>query len=284
MTEPRPILITGASTGIGYACARRFDALGLRVFAGVRSEADAERLQGEGSPRLVPVLMDVIDAGQIRRAAESISETIGPAGLAGLVNNAGIVVPGPLELLTSDDFRRQLEVNVVGTHAVTRAFLPLVRQARGRIVLVGSFTGRVSPPFMGAYAATKFALEAMADAWRVELRRDAVGVSIVEPDSVATPIWDKMLAGIERLLEASTPEARRAYEADFNAIRRATWTMQRQGMPVERVVAAIEHALTARRPRTRYPVGFRTRLAFWAFARIGDRARDWFVRRSMGLE
>ena len=255
---------------------------GWRVFAGVRKEADVERLQGESAGRLRPLIIDVADEGTVQAAAQALAEAAGTAGLAGLVNNAGIAVPGPWELLTTDDLRRQFEVNVVGTHAVTRALLPLLRRAGGRIVLMGSISGRVAPPFYGAYAASKHALEAMADTLRMELRPWRISVSIVQPDAVGTPIWEKFDLQTQSLVrrgEAATG----LYEEQISRLRRATRRMGRGGMPTSAVVRAVRHALTARRPQARYPVGLRTRLAIWAVARLPAPLMDRFLLRAMEL-
>jgi len=278
------VVITGASTGIGAACAVELHGRGFRVFAGVRKAADALRLQEQASRWLAPLMIDVTDESSIVEAAKTVRASLDDSRLAGLVNNAGIMVGGPLETLPLSEFRRQLEVNVVGQLAVTRAFLPLLREGRGRIVNVASFSGRVAVPYSGAYAASKFALEAMSDALRIELRRWGIFVSIIEPGSVKTPIWDKARGQVEQFLEAVTPEAEALYGDDMRAMREASHRLAESGMPVERVVRAVVHALTARRPKTRYPLGFQTRLAFFAFKFLPDRVRDWFVRRSLGLK
>ena len=281
--DPRSVVITGASTGIGEACALALDRLGHRVFAGVRSEDDGRRLAEAASPRLVPLRIDVTDAESIAAAAAVVEAAAGEAGLAGLVNNAGIVVAGPLELLPIDDLRRQLEVNVIGPIAVTQAFLPLLRSGRGRIVNVGSISGRVAAPFMGPYAASKHALEALTDSLRVELRGSGILVSIVEPGNVQTPIWQKSRAAADQLAEQVSSEGNRLYSADLAAVREATGRMARTAMPVETVVRAVLHALSARRPKTRYPVGLQARLATVALKFVPDRIRDWIVRRELGL-
>jgi NAD(P)-dependent dehydrogenase (short-subunit alcohol dehydrogenase family) len=282
-TGPPAVLITGTSTGIGAACALDLDGRGWRVFAGVRKEADAQRLRKAASERLLPVMLDVTDQRSVRAAAEKIGDAVGPSGLAGLVNNAGIVVPGPLELVPLEKVRRQLEVNVLGHLAVTQAVLPLLRAGRGRIVNVGSISGRIAPPYMGAYAASKHALEAVTDVLRVELRRWGIQVAIVEPDSVATPIWDKFETDAGELAQAASPAVCRLYDDDLLQMRKAVHRLDKSGMPVEKVVRAVRHALTARRPKTRYPLGWRTRLGVWAFNRIPDRLRDWITLRSMGV-
>ncbi len=281
--ESPTIVITGASTGIGEACALALDARGWRVFAGVRSQSDAERLRGQASPRLVPVQLDVTDAAAIAQAVCRVAAAVGEAGLAGLVNNAGIVVAGPLELVPIDAVRKQFEVNVIGQVAVTQAFLPLLRRARGRIVNIGSLNGRIAAPYLAPYAASKHAMEAISDALRSELRAWGIEVSLVEPGSIATPIWDKSFAAADQLEAETASEGLTLYEADLAAVRKAGRLLAEGALPVERVVRAVIHALTARRPKTRYPVGLQTFLLFRAFKWVPDRLWDRFVRRSMGL-
>src|SRR5262245_5535409 len=182
------IVITGASSGIGRAM--RLDQLGFHVFAGVRNPADGDALKSKSSERLSPVLLDVTSEDSIARAARSI----GDAPIAGLVNNAGIAVGGPLEMVPIPLWRKQFEVNVIGQVAVTQAFLPLLRVGRGRIVNIGSIAGRSALPFTSPYCSSKFALEGLSDSLRMELRQWGISVSIVEPGSIRTPIWEKSLA------------------------------------------------------------------------------------------
>jgi NAD(P)-dependent dehydrogenase (short-subunit alcohol dehydrogenase family) len=275
------VLITGCSTGIGYACALDLAARGWHVFAGVRDQDAAQRIVQHAAGSLEPVLLDVTDPGMVQAVVAHLEDALGQSGLAGLVNNAGIVVPGPLELLSTEDFRRQLEVNVLGTHAVTRALLPLLRRGAGRIVLMGSISGRITPPQYGAYAASKHALEAMADAWRVELRRWKLSVSIVQPDNVDTPIWNKLDQSVAHLGNQTEPAAVALYERQMQQVRSSGLRMGRTGMPVARVVRAVRHALTARWPRARYPVGLRTRLAFWGQANLPAWIMDRFLQRAV---
>jgi NAD(P)-dependent dehydrogenase (short-subunit alcohol dehydrogenase family) len=183
------VVITGASTGIGAACALALDKLGYRVFAGVRHPADGERLQQQAGPRLMPIRLDVTDAASISAASHTVAAMVGERGLAGLVNNAGIGVAGPIELLPLADWRRQFEVNVFGLIAVTQTFLPLIRTGRGRIINMGSIAGRASMPFMAPYAASKHALEAITDALRLELQPWGIRVALIAPGAIATPIW-----------------------------------------------------------------------------------------------
>jgi NAD(P)-dependent dehydrogenase (short-subunit alcohol dehydrogenase family) len=279
----RTVVITGASTGIGEACALRFDKLGLRVFAGVRKEADGERLQQQTSDRLSPVFLDVTDEMSIGSAAETVGAAVGDAGLAGLVNNAGITVPGPLEFLPIEDLRLQIEVNLIGQIAVTQAFLPLLRQGKGRIVNMGSVGGRMATPFIGAYCASKFALEGATDSLRQELRPWGISVSIVEPGSIATPIWEKGVAAADKLDEKLPQRAHDLYDTAVAAMRRVVDKRTGAGIPPDEVAKAVAHALTAKRPKTRYLVGLDARLPA-IFAKIlPDRVRDGLVARAMGL-
>jgi NAD(P)-dependent dehydrogenase (short-subunit alcohol dehydrogenase family) len=266
VSAARSVVVTGASSGIGEACARRLAGSGWRVLAGVRSGADAERLR---APGVEPVMLDVTDAASIAAAAERL----GDGGLQGLVNNAGIAVSMPLEFLPLDELRRQLEVNLVGQLAVTQAFLPHLRRARGRIVNVGSIAGRSSLPFLGAYAASKHALEAVTDALRVELRPFGIEVSIVQPASIATPIWTKGGENVRRLLEALPPDVLTLYGERMAAFRNAAAAVAERAEPTDEVAKVVEHALTAERPKTRYLVGRAARRRS-RVERLPDRLRD----------
>ncbi len=280
----RSVLITGASTGIGKACALSLDELGFRVFAGVRRQSDGEALQSHSSDWLKPVTIDVTVPETIEQTADTIQAVVGESGLFGLVNNAGILVPGPLECIPIDQIRRQYEVNVFGVIATTQAMLPLLRAAEGRIVNIGSISGKAAPPYLGAYSSTKFALESITDVFRMELARWNIDVSIIEPDSVATPIWSKLLKNAAQLGENLPESVRKLYEQDLTSMAEASQKMDETGMSVDRVVKAVRHSLTARRPKTRYPVGFRTEAAFWASRHLPDRMRDGFMRRAMGMK
>ncbi len=253
----RAVVVTGASSGIGEACALRLDGLGFRVFGGVRRQKDADALGRRASDRLIPLMLDVTDPLSVESAVDSVAADIGGTGLAGLVNNAGIAVAGPLEFLPLQELRRQLEVNVVGQIAVTQAFLPLLREGEGggRVVNVGSISGRVASPLLGAYTASKFAMEGLTDTLRRELRPWGIQVSIVEPGRVATPIWEKSLKAADELLRAVPRRAYELYGSAIEGVRRdALEAARRSGSP-ENVARAVEHALTAKRPRSRYPVG-----------------------------
>jgi NAD(P)-dependent dehydrogenase (short-subunit alcohol dehydrogenase family) len=250
----RTALVTGASSGIGRACAVRLSRDGWRVLAGVRREGDAPA----GTEEL---LLDVTDP---------------PASLAvdrldGLVNNAGIAVAGPLEFLDVDELRRQLEVNVIGQLRVTQLALPALRKSGGRIVNVGSISGRSALPFLGAYAMSKFALEAMTDSLRVELRPWGIHVAIVEPGTIKTPMWTR-----ER--PDPPPEGLALYGDRLAAFRSFALRRSEGGAPAEAVAETVEHALTAERPKARYLVGRDAKLRA-GVERLPNRLRDRVYKR-----
>ncbi|HWB68611.1 MAG TPA: SDR family oxidoreductase [Solirubrobacterales bacterium] len=275
----RSALLTGASTGIGRATALRLDAEGWRVFAGVRSEADAEALREAGSDRLVPLSLDVTDPAQIVGATERIVAEVGKPGLHGLVNNAGIPSGGAVELLEVGDLRAVLEVNVVGQVAVTQALLPQIRAARGRVVFVGSINGRLAPPFLSAYAASKHAIEAIGDSLRLEMRPFGVEVAIVEPGAVRTPIWGKARQVGEESVAAMSEQQRGLYRAETEALTAAALVNAERGVAPEKVAKGIAHALSARRPRTRYLIGADARAQALLRRLVPDRLRDSLVER-----
>jgi NAD(P)-dependent dehydrogenase (short-subunit alcohol dehydrogenase family) len=272
------VLISGSSTGIGRACALRLDRAGFRVFAGVRNRGDAESLDAEGSERLEPVILDVTDEGTIEATRERIEEVTG-GRLAGLVNNAGIVVGGPLETLDLDGLRRQLEVNLTGQVAVTQAFIPMIRSARGRIVLMASVGGRMSLPYLSPYHASKFGLEAVGDSLRMEMRQFGVNVSIIEPGSIATPFWGKET--VESVLGEMSPQQRELYEGPAEAAAEAARKAEARGIPPDRVAKAVEHALTASRPKTRYLVGVDVRVQATLRKWLPDRVFDRLIASQM---
>lgn len=278
----RAVLVTGASTGIGEATTLRLAGNGWRVFGGVRREADGARLADASAGSVTPVVLDVTDAAQIGSAAAEVAESVGGAGLAGLVNNAGIARGGPVEYLPVDDWRLQFEVNLFGQVAVTQAMMPLVRTARGRIVFVGSNSGRVSTPMMAPYGASKFAIEALAESMRLELRPWGIRVVVVEPGAVKTAIWDKGRALADELEAAMPAEAGDRYADQIAAIRKGIETQDRSGIPADRVAAVIEKALTAPRPRARYQVGLDAHIGAAASRILPDSVLDAAVAKLAG--
>lgn len=282
MSKRGHLVITGASTGIGAACASHFARAGFTVYAGVRNDNDAARLGGRG-PNLVPLLLDVTDESSIAAAVAYLTAQAGDAGLRGLVNNAGVAVAAPLECVPLAKFRQQLEVNVTGALAVTQRCLPLLRRGRGRIVNMSSVSGLVAPPFLGPYAASKFALEALSDALRMELKPWRIAVAVIEPGPVATPIWRKSHAAAAGLMAELPAACRALYQQPMQQVARVMEDAARRAAPADQVVAAVEHALLSLRPRTRYLPGPGMRLAMWLSRLFPDRWRDRGLLRHYGL-
>ncbi len=267
----RRLVVTGASSGIGLACASRLARAGWTVFGGVRSDEAAGALRASG---IEPLRLDVTDAGQVASAAEAVGSE-----LHGLVDNAGIAIAAPLELVPLDELRRQLEVNVVGQVAVTQAFLPALRRARGRVVLMGSIGGRSALPFLGPYAASKHALEAIADSLRLELAPLGVAVSIVEPASIATAIWEKGAARADELGRDFDPGTASLYAERVARLREVALSRGPGDDPGE-VAKVVERALTASRPRARYVVGRDAHLRAW-IERLPARLRDRVLAKAL---
>lgn len=267
----RGVVVTGASTGIGAAVARDLAGRGFRVFGTVRRAEDAAALERDG---VSPLRMDVTDAESIAQARLDVERALAGAPLAGLVNNAGMAAAGPLELLPLSELRAVLEVNLVGPVAVTQAFLPLLKASRGRIVNIGSVAGLSALPFMGPYAASKFALEAVSDSWRRELLPFGVAVIVIEPGSFRTAIWSKVEA-MDVGRYAGSP-----YASVLDRFRRAALRGAERAPPPDKVVRAVRRALTAHRPPLRTivtPHGWLDRLALW----IPDRWLDRLIYRAV---
>jgi NAD(P)-dependent dehydrogenase (short-subunit alcohol dehydrogenase family) len=278
------VVVTGASTGIGRACALHLAANGFDVLAGVRKPEDGERLrEAAANGSLTPLRLDVTDANSVRAAGATADERTGERGLVGLVNNAGVGTGGPLEFIPLDDIRRQFEVNLIGQIAVTQAMLGALRKARGRIVNMGSAGGRTPPPFVAPYAASKAALRATSESLRRELRPWGIWVATVEPGSIATPIWDKGAATAKDVRER-LPEGTDALYGDvLDGIVATTEKMAAAGIPPEKVARVVEHALTARRPRRDYVVGRDAKMQIALDRVLPTRVFDGLVRRFMGL-
>ena len=284
----RLALITGASTGIGRATALRLVGAGWTVLAGVRGEDVGEGLVEEAPARerMIPLSLDVTDAAQIAEAASRVNDLAkggasSRGGLDALVNNAGIGIGGPVELLAPEDLRRQFDVNVHGQIAVTQAMLPALRRAHGRIVFLSSIGGRVAMAFTAPYAACKHAIEAFGDALRVELHSSGIQVALLEPGSVATPIWDKARAEAERV--SIPPELEDAYGHVPAAMAKVLADTARRGVPPEMVAETIERALTARRMRARYVVGRDAKAMLVLRRLLPDLVFDRVARRALGV-
>jgi NAD(P)-dependent dehydrogenase (short-subunit alcohol dehydrogenase family) len=274
----RTVFISGSGTGIGRITALRLARAGHRVFAGVLDSAEGEALRREASGQLQPIICDITSDADLKSARSMVEDAVGAAGLSGLVNNAAVPTAGPVEIIPLADLRRALEVNVVGQVGLTQAMLPALRLARGRIVNLSSVAGLLALPYFGPYAMSKFAVEAMSDCLRQEMRPWGIRVSVVEPGVIATGFWG---AGAEygEGLAASLPEDAIALYADAVArMPRLARKLGRIGSDPHDVARAIEHALTARRPRTRYRVGRQSR-AVAILSRLPDGVRDWAVGR-----
>ena len=277
----RSALVTGASSGIGRATVRRLDGAGWKVFAGVRREEDAAALREESSPRLEALLLDVTDADAIAAAAERVGAE--PGGLDGLVDNAGNAVAGPLEALPIEDFRRQIELNLIAQVAVTQAMMPAIRIARGRVVMVSSVGGRVALPLTGAYHAAKFGLEAVGDSLRQELAPWGIKVVLIEPGSIDTPIWSTGEQDADRIFEGASPRIRELYGATVERYRQIVKDTAERGIPADKVAAKIEHALEARHPRSRYLIGLDAQVMARLKPFVPTPVFDWVIARAMAF-
>jgi len=276
-------LVTGASTGIGHACASALADKGFHVFAGVRRETDGERIRKESAGKVEPIMLDVTNPEHIAAAKQHITEVAGEKGLRGLVNNAGIAVAAPLEFVPMADFELQMNVNVKGLLAVTQAFLPLLRVASGRLCLISSTNGFFALPFMGPYSASKFAVEALGDSLRVELAPWNIRVSIVQPGAIQTPIWEKSKAANEAMLNRMPAECHALYGKAIDVMRREAEKMANRAAPASRVADCVVHAITAAKPKTRYLCGGGARME-WLVARwMPDSLRDRIIRMVIGI-
>lgn len=278
-SETKHVLVTGAAKGIGQATVLHLAKRGFHLFAGVRKLEDGAALQAQGGDNITPVLLDVTVAEQIAAAAQTIRDKVGAVGLYGLVNNAGMAVPAPLEFVPLDELRRQLEINLIGQIAVIQAMLPLIRQAKGRIVNISSIGGRLASPLMGPYNMSKFAMEAMTDSLRQELRPAGIEVVAIEPGAIATPIWETALTMADRMLSAMPPQMMERYGKMIERSRKFAADGAKNGAPPQIVADAIDHALTAPTPRTRYVVGRDAKFAARFIAPLPDRWRDRLMAR-----
>lgn len=278
------IVVTGVSTGIGWGVTKLLIERGCRVFGSVRKEPDAERLRRELGEAFVPLFFDVTREEEVRAAAEQVRQQLHGETLWGLVNNAGIAVGGPLMHLPTEEFRHQLEVNLVGVLIVTKAFLPLLGADRtlrgkpGRILNISSVSGKIGYPFMGAYAASKHGLEGFSESLRRELMLYGIDVIIIGPGSVATPIWDKA-EQVDAAKYANTDyidAVRRAQESSVNS--------GRNGLPTEKVCEVVWEALTSATPRVRYAVNRRGSLSPLLQIPFLKRVVDRFIAKNLGFQ
>jgi NAD(P)-dependent dehydrogenase (short-subunit alcohol dehydrogenase family) len=254
--------------------------MGFQVFATVRSQSDGDRISRAASIRLEHVILDVTEIDSIAEALKRIEKATNGRGLDGLVNNAGLVVGGPLELLPIERLRMQLEVNLIGQIAVTQAFLPLIRRATGRIVNMSSISGRVAAPMIGAYAISKFAFEAFSDSLRRELSAWGIKVSVIEPGAISTPIWQKSISRADKVLQKMPERAKQLYGKRIEQARDNAVKMSNGAIPAIEVAKVVHRALTASRPRTRYVVGREAKIAARLAWLLPDKVMDWIIEKS----
>ena len=279
----KSIVVTGASTGIGWGCVKVLVARGFHVFGSVRKQADAERLKNAFGASFTPLLFDVTDEAAVAAGALTVAAALKDEPLAGLVNNAGIANPGPLLHLDIAAFRQQMEVNVTGQLIVTQAFAPLLgaapdRRTRtpGRICMMSSVGGKQAAPFLGPYSASKFALEGLSESLRRELIIYGVDVIIIAPGAIATPIWDKADT-VDVTRYANTP-----YAKPLETVKRYMLEMGRKGFSPERIGEVVHTALTAPNPKTRYVVTPEP-LTNWMGNNLPKRMVDATIARRLGL-
>jgi NAD(P)-dependent dehydrogenase (short-subunit alcohol dehydrogenase family) len=278
-SAPRAALVTGASTGIGAATVARLVSAGWHAYASVRQQAHAAALSAAHGDVVTPLVFDITDDAAVQHAGERIVAERGERGLQGVVNNAGIAVAGPLEFLPPAELRHQLDVNLVGQVAVAQTVLPALRTGRGRLVFVSSIAGLSAMPFVGAYSASKHALEAVADSWRLELSTWNIPVIVIEPGVIATPIWETGLRYGNALIEKLPARVTELYGRPLDALRRRA-EKGVGGLAPDVVARVIEQALTTPRPRARYLVGSDAKRRAW-LERLPTRLRDRLVRTAL---
>jgi NAD(P)-dependent dehydrogenase (short-subunit alcohol dehydrogenase family) len=250
----RSVVITGASTGIGWATAKLLLDRGFRVFGSVRKQADADRLKSEFGANFTPLLFDVTDEAAVLAAAREVRNALGGETLAGLVNNAGIAVAGPMLELAAGEFRRQMDINVIGPIISTQAFGPLLgvdpslKGPKGRIVMISSVAGRSGNPLTAAYAASKHAIEGLSESLRREMMLFGIDVVIVAPGAVKTPIWGKA-EDVDMSAYSNSP-----YAPAMEKVRQFTRHLGEIGLPAEKVAEVIAEALTSANPKVRYQI------------------------------
>jgi NAD(P)-dependent dehydrogenase (short-subunit alcohol dehydrogenase family) len=273
MENNKAVLITGTSTGIGKACALYLDRMGYRVYAGVRNQVDGDNLRKDASERLTPVILDVTDENSIVEAAGVIEKEAG-VNLFGLINNAGIGRGGALEVTPVVEIRKLMEINVIGLMAVTQAFIPMLRKSKGRIINIGSTSSVLAIPGASAYCASKFAVRAITDSLRVELKPFDMKVILVAPGAVESEIWAKGKAYKEEMRKAVKPEIAELYAPLRRFGDRLNTELKK--IPADEVAKIVAHALTSKKPKPYYLVGKDAKGAARA-ARFPKGLLDWAI-------
>ncbi len=272
------VLVTGAARGIGRAIVEHLTSSGWDVIAGVRSEKDATAITKVDPQRVSAVILDITNADDIAKLADAL-----PKRLDAVVNNAGVAVGGPVETVTPDDWRNILEVNVIGQFAVTRAILPRLRESRGRVLFISSVNGRIATPMLGPYSASKFALEAGCDALRVELKAWDIPVVLIEPAQTDTDMWRTAGDMVLQIEEDMSPEHRELYAKHLAGMKKFVPTARKMASPTTKVVAVVEEALTARRPRARYVVALLPKVQAAVVPNLPTALRDRIMTMLVGL-
>lgn len=280
MSSKGAVFITGASTGMGEHCAVELAKRGYRVFAGVRKPADGEALKAQASA-IEPVIVDVVNEVQVKDAARAVEQALAGAPLLALWNNAGISVNGPIEFISLSDLRRQFDVNVIGQVAVTQAFLPMLRKSKGRILITGSIGGFFTTPMLTPYCMTKYAMEALADGLRRELRPLSVQVILLEPGGIKSKIWEKGVSESEVFITNSPPEMMETYGWLVNRVRKLVPKMESDAKSPDEVLRCVMDALESPKPKTRYRMGANAQ-AQWVIAKLPDRTQDGLVGKMLG--
>jgi NAD(P)-dependent dehydrogenase (short-subunit alcohol dehydrogenase family) len=272
------VLVTGAARGIGKAIVEHLASTGWDVIAGVRSEQDAHAITKVYPQRVSAVILDITDADHIAKLADTL-----PPRLDAVVNNAGVAVGGPVETVTPDEWRKVLDVNVIGQFAVTRAVLPKLRESRGRVLFISSVNGRIATPMLGPYSASKFALEAGCDALRVELRGWGVSVVLIEPAQTDTDMWRTAGDMVERIEADMSAADRDLYAKHIAGMKKFVPRARKMASPTTKVVAVVEEALTARRPRARYVVALLPKIQTVLVTNMPAALRDRLMTLMVGL-
>ena len=273
ITNEQAIVITGSSTGIGKATALHLDRLGFKVFAGVRKETDAQALKQEASNKLRPIFLDVTDGDSVAAAVDTVAKETG-GELYGLVNNAGVSLNGPLELVPTSEIKQLMDVNVLGLLAVTKAFLPLLRQNKGRIINISSGHGLLAIPDKSVYAASKFAVQAITDSLRVELRPFDVSVSSIVVGKVDTAVLGKIIADRDKMIEAAPAEVVKLYSPLDEFFNKEVKELP--GIPAIEVGKVVAQALTTEKPKAQYLIGPGAK-KMKNLARLPVGLRDWLM-------
>jgi len=272
------VLVTGAARGIGRAIVDHLASTGWDVIAGVRTDQDADAVTKAHPQRVSAVILDITDAGHIAKLAKSL-----PERLDAVINNAGVAVAGPVETVSPDSWREQLEVNVIGQFAVTQAVLPQLRKARGRVLFISSVNGRIATPMLGPYSASKFALEAAADALRVELRAWGISVVLIEPAQTDTDMWRTAGDMVLEVEAGMSPAQRDLYAKHIVGMKKFVPRARKMASPTDKVVAVVEEALTARRPKARYVVALLPKIQIMLVTNMPAALRDRLMGFMVGL-